>query len=69
MNGQMGCQPGDGIVGLFAPTAIVSTANGMQDPIQLLAFGSIGVELVGLSYKGCCTSLVTRLTQDGRAEG
>eukprot|EP00731_Ephydatia_muelleri_P024502 Em0016g773a len=33
------------------------------------AFGSIGVELTGLFCKGCCTSVVTQLTQDGRAEG
>eukprot|EP00731_Ephydatia_muelleri_P018694 Em0011g734a len=34
-------------------------------PVQLLAFGSIGVELAGLSCKGCCTCVVT---QDGMAE-
>ncbi|KAL5500155.1 hypothetical protein EMCRGX_G011660 [Ephydatia muelleri] len=30
--------------------------------------GSIGVEFASLSCKGCCTSLVTQLTQDGRTE-
>ena len=28
MNGQLGCQPGEGIMGLLAP---IAKANGMQD--------------------------------------
>ena len=57
MNGQVGCHPGDGIMDLFVPIAICQWSAG---PAQLLAFGSIGVELADLSCMGYCTSLVTR---------
>ena len=56
---------GDGIMGLFAPVAVYLHSGWNAGPVQLLAFGSIGVELAGLSCKGCCTCVVT---QDGMAE-
>ena len=52
--------------GLFASIAILPHSQWHVGPTQLLAFGSIGVELVFL----ICISfpiLLTRLTQDGRA--
>ena len=65
MNGQVGCQSGDSILSLLAPIAICLHWQWNAGPAQLLAFGSIGVELTCLCCKGFCPSLVTRLTQDG----
>ena len=57
MNGQVRCHNLEmGIMGL------------PMDPAQLLTFGSIRMDLAGLSCKGCCTSVLTRLTLDGQAE-
>ena len=58
-NGQVGCQPGDGVVSLFAPIAVSFQANGMKN--QHHSCMAIGVELAGLSCKGCCCGLLTRL--------
>ena len=57
MNGQVGCHPGDGIMDSIA---ICLHYQWNAGPAQLLAFGSIGVELADLSCMGYCTSLVTR---------
>ena len=59
VNGQEGCQPGEGIMGLLAPIAICLHCQWDAGPAQLLAFGTIGEELAGLCCKGCRTSLVT----------
>ena len=52
--------------GLFASIAILPHSQWHVGPTQLLALGSIGVELVVLICIGF-PILLTRLTQDGRA--
>ena len=49
---KLGCKPGDGIMGLFAPVVICLHYQWNAGPAQLLAFGSIGgPQLQGLLHQ------------------